>query len=291
MFDCVFVWLEQQIGILFFFLYFYELYSFYIFFEFFVSWYLDFYDGEVVVSDVILVCLFECLCVFDFYDDVFIVFVLDYGEGFMDYGEMEYEVFIYCEILQVLMFFKLLNNECVGEMVMVFVQFIDVLLMIFDVVGVEVLQGFQGRSVLQFIDVDQNWFVFSESVYLKIYFGWFDLVLMIEDCYYFIDGFDLEFYDFIVDFGEIDNIIQCECVVVCWLCSVIEEIDCILLLLVEIDLDVRVNLLMFGYVGGIFFIKMIGVDLKVKVYVFEEFGKVLQFYMQSQFGVVVVVYW
>lgn len=168
------------------------------------------------------------LVVFEVVDELekmFIVFVVDYGEDFWQYNKyFYYFCFVYQSLFYVFLGFVVLGL-IEGGVVEQLVVLIDILLMIFDLFGFEVLDCQYGSSlVLYFEQLDGNfsvWLVFSEygDMFIEIVFydGWKlvdNLDGLILECmfnvlfdFYLIDV--VEFYDLVSDFLEQMNLV-CE---------------------------------------------------------------------------------
>lgn len=57
------------------------------------------YDGLICVMDVEIFCIFEWFEEYDIVDDMFFVFIIDYGEEFLEYGDLWYGYLVYGEMV------------------------------------------------------------------------------------------------------------------------------------------------------------------------------------------------
>ena len=84
----------------------------------------------------------------DLYDDMMILVVSDHGEEFFEHGDWEHGETLYEEQLQVPLILKLPGNRGAGQVLDVRAGHVDVMPTLLEVIGAEVPQDVDGKSLL-----------------------------------------------------------------------------------------------------------------------------------------------
>jgi arylsulfatase A-like enzyme len=164
------------------------------------------YDGEIASADAIIGELVAHLRAIGVYDRAMIVISGDHGEGLGDHGEQEHGIFLYREALHVPLIVKLPHASRAGEAVDAPVGLIDLLPTIVAATGNKVPADRKGASLLDAPRKDR--YIFSETMYPRLHFGWSDLRSLVGAQYHAIDAPRPELYDVVRDPGERANAVD-----------------------------------------------------------------------------------
>ncbi len=135
--------------------------------------------------------------------DSIIIFTSDHGEEFMEHGSMGHTQKFYQELIRVPLFVKGPNTR--GKKISARVSLIDLPVLILELVGQDVPDSFQGRSILGRMYSGGDAPVFAETNTKKGVYG-----AIIDDKYKLISTEKKELYDLETDPGEKTNLIQQE---------------------------------------------------------------------------------
>ena len=199
-------WLRDHAGDPFFlFLHLYEPHTPYAPPEPFRSRYDDPYDGEIAEADRVVGLLIDELRSLGRYDDALIILLSDHGEGLGDHGEAEHGILLYREALQIPLLVKLPENRSAGDTIDVPSGLVDVVPTVLDVLGLDVTQSMDGRSLLGDSPPKA---VFAETFYPRLHFGWSDLWSVVDGSLQFIGGPGPELYDVVEDPRQRTNLLE-----------------------------------------------------------------------------------
>jgi arylsulfatase A-like enzyme/Flp pilus assembly protein TadD len=169
------------------------------------------YDAEVAAADAVVGDLLDELAALDLYDRSLIILISDHGEGLGEHGYREHGPFLYREALQVPLLVKLPRSQKGGTTVSRAVQLIDVLPTVLDLLGLEQPADIRGLSLLDDLPADApDRYLYAETYYPRLHFGWSELVSVIRYPYQYIHGPDPELYDLAGDPLQQDNILAQE---------------------------------------------------------------------------------
>ena len=192
----------------FFFLHLYEPHSPYQAPEPYASLYPSPYDAEIAAVDDVVADLLRELKALDRYEDSVVILTSDHGEGLGEHGEDEHGIFLYRESLQVPLILKLPGYRSAGRSVGTPVQLIDLFPTILDLVGGKRPQKLSGTSLLEMIEgPGRVRAIYSETYFPRFYFGWSELVSVIEGPFQYIESPDPELYDLIGDPEQRRNLV------------------------------------------------------------------------------------
>ncbi len=200
-------WLRSSVGRpLFLFLHLYDPHSPYTPPEPYASRYSSAYDGEIAAVDEVIGDLLGELRELGLYDDAVVLVTSDHGEGLGDHGESEHGIFVYREAIQVPLFLKLPGAERAGDSVAAPAQLSDIFPTLLDLAGVARPDA-SGRSLLDLGAADLERRIYSETYFPRFYFGWSELLSVIEGRHHYIDSPEPELFDLESDPGETNNLI------------------------------------------------------------------------------------
>ena len=111
----------------------------------------DLYDAEIAFADHQFGLLLDDLRRRGLFDDMLILFISDHGEGFYEHGIQGHGWDLYRESTQVPMILKL-PGQTPGRRVQELAQQIDILPTLLDLVGIDVPQSAQGRSLVPLLE-------------------------------------------------------------------------------------------------------------------------------------------
>jgi arylsulfatase A-like enzyme/Tfp pilus assembly protein PilF len=197
--EAVLPWLRSVAdGPFFLFLHLYEPHTPYAPPEPYASRYDSAYDGEIAAADEVVGDLVAELRELGVYDDAVIVVTSDHGEGLGDHGESEHGIFLYRESIEVPLFVKLPGGERRGESESLPAQLSDVYHTILGLAGADGAPS-GGVSLLDLGAAGTERPIYSETWFPRFYFGWSELVSVIEGAHHYIDSPDPELYDLAAD--------------------------------------------------------------------------------------------
>ncbi|MCK5378164.1 MAG: sulfatase, partial [Acidobacteria bacterium] len=137
----------------------------------------DPYDAEIAFVDEQLGELLRSLRVDGSYDNTVIVVVADHGEGLMDHGEPTHSLFIFDSTMHVPLVIKPVAPSALS-VVDGLVSTVDIVPTILEMVGAEVPDSVQGRSLMPAMAGDpipEDRSVYMESLTARLACGWGEL--------------------------------------------------------------------------------------------------------------------
>jgi len=164
----------------------------------------DLYTGEIAYTDRQIGKLLAKLKTLGVRDRTLVVVTSDHGEGRGEHGEMTHALLVYDATLHVPMIFSAPPPFPQGAAVRSQVSLIDVMPTILDLVGVEVPDGLDGRSLLG-LGGDGPRPTYIENLSTQVLHGWAPLLGVRRDDYKFIFAPTPELYDLRGDPRELDN--------------------------------------------------------------------------------------
>jgi len=210
------------------------------------------YDAEVAASDAVIGDLLAELKRLDVYDRSMIIFISDHGEGLGEHDYREHGPFLYREALQVPLLVKLPQSQRSGTTVSHGVQLIDILPTVVDLLDLEQPENLRGRSLLADEPEDSpGRYLYSETYYPRLHFGWSDLASIIRYPYQYIHGPDPELYNLERDPGQEENILTSERRIYGELKQELESYDRTLQAPMEMDEESRQKMAALGYLSGV----------------------------------------
>ena len=205
--DAALTWMDQQTGPVFGFIHMFEPHAPYAPPADIAAEHGQTYDGEIVAVDRVVGRLIEGLKERGRYDGATIVLVADHGEGLGEHGEREHGLLLYRTTLEIPLMIKLPANVRAGETVLEPVHIVDVAPTILDLAGDDAT-GLDGVSLLQPVSDDR--FLYSETLYPRLHFGWAELRAMAQGSYRYISEPNPELFDLESDPDETINRIDLE---------------------------------------------------------------------------------
>lgn len=166
------------------------------------------YDAEIAAIDEVIGTLVAELRSLEVYDRAAILLTSDHGEGLGDHVESEHGIFVYREAIQVPLLLKLPSGERAGESVDVPAQLSDVTPTFLELAGAGVPSGSEGIPLTRLGEAERDRRIHSETFFPRFYFGWSELISVIEGRHHFIESPEPELYDLDADPGEQDNRIE-----------------------------------------------------------------------------------
>ncbi len=209
------------------------------------------YDGEVAYSDAVIGKLLTELEQLDVFDRSIIFLISDHGEGLGEHNYREHGPFLYREAIQVPLLLKLPNSQLGGTSVSRAVQLIDILPTVLDLLDLETPEDLPGLSLLAEVPAGEDRYLYSETYYPRLHFGWSDLASVIRFPYQYIHGPDPELYDLAKDPLQEDNILRQERRVYGELKEALESIDRELVAPMEVDEETRQKMAALGYLSAV----------------------------------------
>jgi arylsulfatase A-like enzyme/Flp pilus assembly protein TadD len=218
----------------------------------FRSRYRSSYDAEVAASDAVIGDLLEELEALDVYDRALIILLSDHGEGLGEHEYREHGPFLYREALQVPLLVKLPQSQRAGTAVSRGVQLIDILPTVVDLLDLDPPEGIRGQSLLAEEPEDSpGRYLYSETYYPRLHFGWSDLASVIRYPYQYIHGPDPELYNLETDPGQEQNILSTERRIYGELKQELETYDRALQAPMEVDEETRSKMAALGYISNV----------------------------------------
>lgn len=203
-------WLEPQVDESFFlFFHIFEPHEPYAAPEPFASRYESAYDAEVATADAIVGRLLDELERLHVYDRALIVFMSDHGEGLGDHGENDHGLFLYTSTLHVPLLLKLPRQQRAGERVAAAAQLVDIFPTVAQLLELEPPTQAAGNSLLDLADdrVGPR-MIYSETYHPLLYYGWSELLSLIEFPAHYIKAPRAELYDLAGDPREQANLFE-----------------------------------------------------------------------------------
>jgi tetratricopeptide (TPR) repeat protein len=181
-----------------------------------------------------------------------IILMSDHGEGLGEHGYREHGPFLYREALQIPLLVKLPNSQRAGTAVSRGVQLIDILPTVIDLLGLDQPDDIRGQSLLAEEPEDSpGRYLYSETYYPRLHFGWSDLASVIRYPFQYIHGPDPELYNLETDPEQEQNILSTERRIYGELKQELERYDRALQAPMEVDEETRSKMAALGYMSNV----------------------------------------
>ncbi len=166
------------------------------------------YEAEIAAVDEVIGDLVAELRELGVYDKSVVVLTSDHGEGLGDHGEAEHGIFLYREAIQVPLLLKLPGGERAGESVGAAAQLADVAPTLRALAGTssEAAEAVVGGSLLELGDDSESRSIYSETFFPRFYFGWSELISVIDGRHQLIDSPEPELFDLVADPAQVTNL-------------------------------------------------------------------------------------
>ncbi len=245
-------WLESVAGRPFFlFLHLYEPHAPYRPPEPWASRYASPYDGEIAAADRVVGDLLAALDRLGLYEQAAIVVTSDHGEGLGDHGEEEHGIFLYRESLQVPLVVKWPGNRGAGWRTPAVAGLIDLVPTLAALAGAELPAGLPGRPLFDLPAAGgAERRLYAESYYPRLYFGWSELVSMVDGRFQYIESPEPELYDLERDPGQRRNLLPAETGAAAPLRRELAAVERRFSPPAAVDAETRRRLEALGYLGG-----------------------------------------
>ncbi len=166
------------------------------------------YLGEVAFTDSQIERLIEALEVRGLLESTVVIAVADHGESLGGHGEAQHGFFIYDEAMHVPFILRLPSGVGAGLRRPEPVSIVDLTPTVLALAGVESGDDFHGVNLLPMFDADYvppARYVYSESWYARLHYGWSQLQAIRDERYKLILSSDPELFDLTDDPGELSN--------------------------------------------------------------------------------------
>jgi len=163
------------------------------------------YDGEIAYVDSLMGAVVSALNDRGLLEKTVIVIAGDHGESLGEHAEDTHGFFLYDATLRVPLLLKLPGPAFRGRTVEGPAELVDLLPSLFQILGLPVPAGIQGRSFLPELTgraprVDRS--MYAESFYPRYHYGWSELRSLRSPRFKFIEAPNPELYDIAADPGE-----------------------------------------------------------------------------------------
>ena len=220
------------------------------------------YLGEIAYTDSQVGRLVQELRNRELLDRTLLVIVADHGESLGEHGEAQHGFFVYDAATHVPLIMRIPFGNYGGQRRSELVSLVDVMPTVLEIIGFESGLEFQGRSLAPLLesgtdpgDEPETRYVYSESWYARLHYGWSDLRALRDERYKLILSSDPELYDLIEDPAEQHNLAGTLNTVVFEMTRSAEEQIAIwsegasALTAGDLDEETRRKLVSLGYVG------------------------------------------
>lgn len=219
------------------------------------------YDGEIAYVDQLMGEFREFMEEKNLFDKTLIIFTGDHGESLGEHKESAHGFFIYDSDIRVPLIIRFPEGKFAGHVISNQVRSIDIMPTVLHLLGDEIPESVQGKSLLSLILKDEaqdELLAYSETYWPRYHYGWSELKFLRKGRYKFIDAPQPELYDILEDPGEVNNLVNKKA-------SLGHEMKRDLLALIEeyavegiedvgprkIDNDSLVKLQALGYIGSL----------------------------------------
>jgi len=170
----------------------------------------DPYGGEIAYTDAALAKLFASLRMRRLFDSAVIAVMADHGEAFGEHGEKHHGIFLYDETIHVPLLIKPPHGST-HTGVSTKVGLVDVAPTILEFAHLAVPPAMQGKSLRSMMESPKqsavgDQFVYSESGYGELSFGWSKLQALRTSKYLYVEAPERELYDSVADPGADHNL-------------------------------------------------------------------------------------
>jgi choline-sulfatase len=166
------------------------------------------YDGEVAYADSQLARFLDFLQQRGLYQNALVIAVGDHGEGLGEHGENTHGIFLYDSTLRVPLIIKLPQARSRGTSVGTQVRTIDIAPTILDLVGIRVMQKFDGESLLPLTGQSTAERVALGETDYPLRFGWAAIKSARAGGHKYIDAPRPELYNLRSDPGETQSVYE-----------------------------------------------------------------------------------
>jgi arylsulfatase A-like enzyme/Flp pilus assembly protein TadD len=177
----------------------------------FTRWVSEIYDGEIAYMDNHIGRLLLQMMEWGILDNTLIVITSDHGESLEEHNEATHGLFAYDATLQIPLIISLPQELPEGNVVQELVQHIDILPTILDILEIDHVGGFQGKSLLPLMVAEENMassYAYFESATPHVAFGWSALRGIKSGEWKYINAPAEELYNLSTDPDEQDNILS-----------------------------------------------------------------------------------
>ncbi|HJO04678.1 MAG TPA: sulfatase-like hydrolase/transferase [Acidobacteriota bacterium] len=216
------------------------------------------YVGEIAYTDSQVGRLLQELRQRELLDNTLVVLAADHGESLGGHGEAQHGFFVYEEAMHVPLIIRVPFGDYGGQRRSEPVSLVDVMPTVLEILGIEPDLEFQGRSLAPLFQpgtVSENRYIYSESWYARLHYGWSDLRALRDQRYKLILSSDPELYDLTEDPGEQNNLAGTLNTVLFEMTQVAQEriaawsVGANTAAAGELDEETRQKLVSLGYIG------------------------------------------
>ena len=172
----------------------------------------DLYSGEIAYADHSLGTILELLKRSGVWDRTVVVVIGDHGEGNGEHGEDTHSMLAYNTTIRV-PFLMRVPGRFAGTVVDQPVGSVDIVPTLVELLGLELPDGVQGRSLLPMLENDdgaggENHRYYAEALSPRLSHGWGELRVLVAEPYKYIHGPRPELYNVFMDPNELDNLVD-----------------------------------------------------------------------------------
>jgi len=169
------------------------------------------YDGEIAYVDQLMGEFRDFMEKKDLMDKTLIIFTADHGESLGEHRESAHGFFIYDSDIRVPLIIRFPEGKFAGHVISNQVRSIDIMPTVLHLLGDEIPESVQGKSLLSLILEDgaqDELLAYSETYWPRYHYGWSELKSLRNGQYKFIDAPQPELYDIYEDPREVNNLIS-----------------------------------------------------------------------------------
>jgi len=169
------------------------------------------YDGEIAYVDQLMGEFRDFMEEKNLFDKTLIIFTSDHGESLGEHKESAHGFFIYDSDIRVPLVMRFPEGKFAGHLISNQVRSIDIMPTVLHLLGNEIPESVQGKSLLSLIVEDKaqdELLAYSETYWPRYHYGWSELKSLRKGQYKFIDAPQPELYDINEDPGEVNNLVN-----------------------------------------------------------------------------------
>jgi len=169
------------------------------------------YDGEIAYVDQLMGEFRDFMEEKNLFDKTLIIFTSDHGESLGEHKESAHGFFIYDSDIKVPLVIRFPEGKFAGHVISNQVRSIDIMPTVLHLLGDEIPESVQGKSLLSLIVEDEardELLAYSETYWPRYHYGWSELKSLRKGQYKFIDAPQPELYDIYEDPGEVNNLVN-----------------------------------------------------------------------------------
>jgi arylsulfatase A-like enzyme/Tfp pilus assembly protein PilF len=169
------------------------------------------YDGEIAYVDQLMGEFWGFMEKKNLMDKTLIIFTADHGESLGEHRESAHGFFIYDSDIRVPLIIRFPEGKFAGQVISNQVRSIDIMPTVLHLLGDEIPESVQGKSLLSLILEDEaqdELLAYSETYWPRYHYGWSELKSLRKGQYKFIDAPQPELYDIYEDPGEVNNLVN-----------------------------------------------------------------------------------